>query len=142
MLHVWLIIDFFLVKQDEKWWPMIDFVGYQSNLQEDSKLLLQSLVSTQMLQDQDLATDEGAIDSDGSDRIMTAWDQYGKSGWGNENGCENRTKSFLEENTSTHKLETGNKLKEWYTEELETIVEDHWKVEWQYLNFPPMKLFQ
>jgi len=127
-------------KVDAKWWPYINFIGYQSNLREDSKELLQNLASTQSL----FGQDSTAIDNNDSGRIngiVSAWDQFGKTGWGDEYGCENRTKSFLEENTSTHKLGTGNRLKEWYTKNLEKVVEEQFHVEWQYLDFPPTKLF-
>ena len=115
-------------KIDEKWWPYLDFIGYQSNLLEDSQKLLRSLTSL-------------------SDEVegRSAWDRYGASGWGNTNdGCENRTHFFLEENSSTHKLQTGDHLLEWYTPETEKIVEENWASEWQQemVKFPELKLFK
>jgi hypothetical protein len=112
------------VKIDSKWWPYFNFIGYQHNLQEDTKRLLSQLVS----------------DVDG----RSAWDKVGASGWGNDNdGCENRTSAFLEENTSTHRLETGKKLLEWYDAKTEALVEKYWQCDWDQkeLNFPQINLY-
>ena len=114
-------------KIDQKWWSYIDFIGYQNNLLDDSQQLLRRLTS---LKD----------DVEG----RSAWDRYGISGWGNTNeGCEKRTHFFLEENSSTHKLQTGDHLLEWYTPKTEKIVEKYWAVEWQQemIEFPELKLF-
>ena len=114
-------------KIDAKWWPYIDFIGYQHNLLGDSKTLLSSLTS---IKDEE----------DG----RSAWERYGSRGWGVEKkGCENRTHYFLEENSSNHKIETGQHLLEWYTAETEKIVEEGWAVEWEQerIRFPKVKLF-
>ena len=116
-----------LAKIDAKWWPYIDFIGYQNNLLEDAKTLLKSLKSTR-------------------DPVpgRSAWDRYGKTGWGDDNElCEKRPNSFLKENTSTHKLETGNQMLEWYTAETEEMVEKYWAIEWQQerVQFPKVKLY-
>ena len=115
-------------KIDRKWWPYIDFIGYQNNLLEDSQKLLRRLTSQ-------MDEVEG----------RSLWDRYGSSGWGNSNeGCENRTHSFLEENSSTHKLQTGDHLLEYYTPKAEKMVEKYWAVEWQQemIEFPDLKLFR
>ncbi len=115
------------MKIDKKWWPYIDFVGHQNNLVEDAKTLLKSLTSTR---------------DDVPDR--NAWDRYGAKGWGNDNNlCEKRPYAFLEENSSTHKLDTGSHLLEWYTPETEKMVEKYWGVEWEeeVANFPKVSLF-
>ena len=116
-----------LAKIDSKWWPYIDFIGYQNNLVEDAETLLKTLTSTR-------------------DPVpgRTAWERYGEKGWGNDNDlCEKRPNSFLQENTSTHKLETGDHLMEWYTAETEKMVEEHWAIEWQQekVQFPKLQLF-
>ena len=116
-----------LAKIDSKWWPYIDFIGYQNNLVSDAKTLLKTLTSTK-------------------DSVVgrTAWERYGASGWGNDNDlCEKRPHGFLEENSSTHKLETGNHLMEWYTPETEKMVEKAWAIEWQQekVQFPKVVLF-
>ncbi len=116
-----------LAKIDSKWWPYIDFIGYQNNLVKDAETLLKTLTSTK-----------------DSVAGRTAWTRYGEKGWGNDNElCEKRPNSFLQENTSTHKLETGNHLMEWYTAETEKMVEKHWAIEWQQekVQFPKVKLF-
>lgn len=116
-----------LAKIDSKWWPYIDFVGYQNNLVQDAETLLKTLTSTR-------------------DPVKgrTAWERYGKTGWGNDNDlCEKRPNSFLKENSSTHKLDTGNHLMEWYTSETEEMVEKHWAIEWEQekVQFPALKLY-
>ena len=115
------------VKIDSKWWPYVDFIGHQSNLLDDSKQILKSITSSR-------------------DSIpgRNAWDRYGVDGWGNDNElCELRPKSFLEENTSAHNLDTGHHLLEWYTPETEKMVEETWAVEWQIetVEFPKVVLF-
>jgi len=114
------------MKIDAKWWPFINFIGYQSNLQKDSRRLLELLYSS---------TDSIANRS--------AWERYGESGWGTDVGCENRTASFMEENTSTHKLDTGRQLIEWYSRTSEEIVEKYWSQDWSLegVHFPELKLF-
>jgi hypothetical protein len=76
---------------------------------------------------------------------LSAWEKYGVTGWGapGDNECENRTHSFLEVNTSPHNFDSGSQLLEWYTAELEKLVEDKWAIEWQQerVNFPEIKLF-
>jgi len=116
-----------IAKIDDKWWPYIDAIGYQNNLTSDAQTLLKSLTSTR-------------------DPVpnRSAWERYGSTGWGNDNElCENRPNSFLVENTSTHKLETGNQLHQWYTQETEKMVEKHWNIEWEQekVIFPEVKLF-
>lgn len=115
-----------LAKIDKKWWPFINLIGHQNNLQHDAKMILQHLTS---------ARDE--VEG------RTAWDRYGKTGWGNSDECENRTHAFLEENSSTHKLDTGSHLMEWYTPKAEKMVEEHWAIEWSEENvqFPKVELF-
>jgi len=115
-------------KIDEKWWPYINFIGHQKNLISDSRQLLETLTSTR-------------------DPIpkRTAWQRYGISGWGATNdGCENRTRSFLEENSSSHKLDTGSHLKEWYTAESELKVEEIWAIEWssKRIQLPKISLYK
>lgn len=116
-----------IAKIDLKWWPYIDLIGYQNNLLHDSKNILKHLTS---------ARDE--------EEGRTAWERYGEKGWGSSDECENRPHAFLEENTSTHKLDTGSKMLKWYTAKAEKIVEDKWKIEWSIdkVNFPEVHLFK
>jgi hypothetical protein len=120
-----------VAKIDSKWWPYIDVIGYQNNLHEDSKRILKMLYSKNC--------DEGE-----GHHQLSAWDRYGITGWGAPgDGCENRTHAFLEENTASHKRDAGSHLLEWYTAELEKLVEEKWAIEWQQerVNFPEVKLF-
>jgi hypothetical protein len=117
-----------IAKIDSKWWPYIDVIGYQDNLLQDSRRILKMLYSN---------PDEV--------KGQSAWDRYGITGWGAPGDeCENRTHAFLEENTSSHKLDSGSHLLEWYTPELEKLVEKKWAIEWQQdrVNFPEIKLFK
>lgn len=115
-----------IVKIDSKWWPYIDIIGYQDDLQNDAQKILKHLTSTR----DDVAG-------------RTAWDRYGVTGWGASDECEQRTSSFLEENTSAHKLDAGSQLMDWYTAETEKIVEEKWDVEWtqEKVKFKKVKLF-
>lgn len=114
-------------KIDAKWWPYIDFIGRQNNLVSDAKRLLETLTSTR-------------------DPVpnRSAWERYGATGWGASNDCENRTHGFLEENSSTHKLNTGSHLHEWYTTEDEILVEAVWAAEWSEnrIDFPNINIHQ
>lgn len=112
-------------KIDDKWWPFINFMGYQSNLVDDAKKLLETITSTR------------------DPMKRSAWTRYGMNGWGSSNCGANRTNGFLEENSSSHKLETGSRLREWYTAETEELVEQLWAVEWteKSIHFPTIKLF-
>jgi len=112
-------------KIDDKWWPFINFIGYQSDLVNDAERLLKTVVSTRDAQNRN------------------AWDRYGYTGWGASNCGVNRTYGFLEENSSAHKLDTGSRMREWYTAETEELVEQLWAVEWteKSVHFPTIKLF-
>jgi len=111
---------------DAKWWPYIDFIGYQNTIEQDSKRLMQMLTSTK-------------------DPVpnRTLYERYGSSGWGSEEGCENRTHAFMHVNTAEHKTGADSQMKEWYTPETEKIVEQYWAVEWaqEKVKFDKVKLF-
>lgn len=116
-----------MAKVDKKWWPYIDYIGFQNDLLKDSKAILESLTSVR-------DPVEG----------RNAWERYGQTGWGNDNElCEKRPHSFLEENTSAHNLDSGSKMMEWYTPETEKMVEEGWAIEWEQkeVNFPKVNLF-
>jgi len=111
---------------DAKWWPYIDFIGYQNTIEQDSKRLMQMLTSTK-------------------DPVpnRTLYERYGRSGWGSEEGCENRTHAFMHVNTAEHKTGADSQMKEWYTPETEKMVEHYWAVEWsqEKVKFDKVKLF-
>ena len=132
-------------KIDSKWWPYIDHIGYQHNLLEDSKEILSMITSV---------NDDAETETE-TETSISAWDKFGGSGWGapdeNETNCENRMQSnaeadshsFLEQNTSYHNFDAGSKMKEWYSAELEKLVEEKWAVEWskEDVSYPEVKLF-
>ncbi len=101
-----------VAKIDPKWWPFIDIIGYQHNLQNDAKHILSTLHSSRV--------------EDG----LSAWDKYGVTGWGKSGEeCDDiRTHSFLEENSSIHNMGAGSQLLKWYTPETEKLVEKKWAI--------------
>lgn len=120
-----------LGKIEEKWWPYIDMIGYQKNITHYSKHILLNITSSR----------EGG-------EGMSAWERYGASGWGrngnSKNKCENRTESFMEINHSRHNCGASSQMMDWYTPELEKLVEEHWAIEWSYerVKYPEVKLFE
>jgi len=112
-------------KIDGKWWPYINFIGHVQDLNEDARRLLKSLTS----------------ETDG----MSAWDHWGTTGWGgDEHECEqNHTKAFLEKNDARHETDAHEKLRKYYTPELEIFVEEHWKNDFNnpYYEFTPVELY-
>ena len=113
---------------DDAWWPSIDFVGYTDTLADDAEKLLKSIHSTK----------------DG----VSAWERVGKEGWDLSDGCnETSNVAFGREifhtkanGTSTSSLE---KLKQYYTPELEAQVEAQYKEDWEspYYHFQDVKIF-
>ncbi len=113
---------------DEKWWPYMSYVGYMENLNDDVKSLFSSVYSN--------------IDG------VSAWDRIGKSGWsGNKNGdCQDNLKSqipFLGHSDGSHTTRARNKMKEYYTPELEDYVEKHFADDLQnpFFHFDKINLF-
>ena len=112
---------------DEKWWPYINYVGYMESLSDHAKTFLQSIHSN--------------IDG------ISAWDKIGKSGWSdNERSCKNvvnATGEFLAQRDKIHTMNARQKMLEFYTPELEKIIEDYYwdDLNNQYFQFKPIKLF-
>lgn len=103
---------------DEKWWPSINFVGYMHSTANDTKRLLESLVSVK----------NGA----------SAWENVGNSGWG-----EDGYGGFMQDNSARHGNGAQNKLRTFYTPEYESFVEKYWAKDWymdQY-HFDELHLF-
>ncbi len=103
-----------------RWWPYIDFVGNMDRAEEDARTLLESLVSQY----------------DG----QTAWEKYGKTGWGQEG---DRTKAFLEKDTAPHQTGAKSRLRKFYTRCAEAFVKDRWVGDYDspHFQFHPIKLF-
>ena len=70
--------------------------------------------------------------------IDDAWNKFGKTGWG-----ENGTKAIFEENTR-HSTQAKNKYKEYYTPQLEKIVEEMYHADYVLLKklFPNDRQYQ
>lgn len=87
---------------EQKFWPYINFVGNFETQQQDAKRLLQQI---------------------------GAWDVYGKSGWGKSGDLEIFQKAT---NTQKHVTNSKSKASQWFTPELERMVETYYEVD--YLN--------
>lgn len=92
---------------DEKYWKYINFVGRMETMSEDTEKLL---------------------------RRVGAWEEYAKSGWGTYHN-----KSMIETNggSQTHTTGSSSKLLEWFTPDLERMVEDFYSEDYKnpVLNF-------
>ena len=105
---------------DEKWWPYIDFIGNMDTLRDDAQTLLSSVHSN--------------VDH------VSAWDRIGTSGWSgtkrkgkDANGhiadgqsCDLNLSSplpFLGKGDATHTTNANDKMRKYYTPELEEFVE-------------------
>ncbi len=110
---------------DEQWWPYINYVANMEHLDDDAKHFLQSIRSTK----------------DG----VSAWDRIGKTGWSdNERSCDNfGDGSFLERKDKLHHTDASEKMRSYYTPELERYVElKYWKDYYNpYFHFTPLQLY-
>jgi hypothetical protein len=95
---------------EPKYLPLIDFIGSMDNLQEDSKRLLQTI---------------------------GAWDQFGASGWG-VNGKERvfQSKSSVNHATSNNTRDAWDRMKNYYTPELERAVEERYARDYDTFHLP------
>ena len=111
---------------DEKWWPNINFIGNFENLSSDTEKFLRSVHS-----------------EDG----VSAWERYGKTGWSHDpRGCkEIGDQPFLgaKAKDSKHNTDAKSKFLEYYTPELEIIVEEKYKADLNnnYFKFSPLQLY-
>lgn len=105
---------------DQKWWPYINFIGYQNTAFEDTRRLLQTLVS--------------------SKDNVTAWDRFGRSGWGS-----NKTEPFMyRPHGYGHATGAKSKLLKYYNAYTEQTVERfhaRQDLECPYFKFVKMHLF-
>jgi hypothetical protein len=103
---------------DKKWWGQMTFVGYMNQVAEDAERLLKSIHS--------------------SDRGTSAWDDFGKTGWGIDGNT-----AFMVRDTAHHVTNAHDKLKKYYTPCTEQFVEKHWKIEWNHdiIHFDMFHLF-
>jgi hypothetical protein len=110
---------------DDKWWPYINYIANMENLSDDAAHFLQSIKSTK----------------DGT----TAWGRIGKIGWSdNERDCNTMgEKSFLQQKDTRHQTNAEDKLRSYYTPELEKFVEERYWMDFHnpYFHFTPMKLY-
>ncbi len=110
---------------DEKWWPWINYVANMENLNRDAKYFLKSIHSN----------------ADG----ISAWDRIGKTGWGdNERNCDQLgTSEFLAKKDLLHKTNARDKMRQYYTPELEKFVETRYARDLHnpYFSFSELHLF-
>lgn len=102
---------------DKKWWGQMTFVGYMNQVAEDAEHLLKSIHSS---------------------RGTSAWDDFGKTGWGS-----NGNTAFMVRDTAHHATNAHDKLKKYYTPCTEKFVESHWAHEWKHdiFHFEMFHLF-
>ena len=121
---------------DDKWWPYIDKIGTMDSnpqtLLNDAKSILSSIYST--------------IDG------VSAWDRIGKTGWSGiktHTDCTLNLKSdmpFLGKGDQKHTTSASalDKLKRYYTPQLEQFVEERYADDYNnpFFSFTPIRLFQ
>ena len=95
---------------DSKWWHQMTFVGHMSDVATDAEKLLKQITS--------------------STNGTSAWDDYGKTGWG-----VNGSTAFMVRDTARHATNAHDKLKKYYTPCTEKFVERHWAKEWNQNEF-------
>jgi len=102
---------------DNKWWKQISFVGYMDHVADDAEKLLKQIRSS---------------------KGTSAWDDYGKSGWGSSG-----TNAFMVRDTAHHATNAHDKLRKYYTPCTERFVERNWETEWEQhmYSFTPFRLF-
>ncbi|GFH56307.1 hypothetical protein CTEN210_12783 [Chaetoceros tenuissimus] len=103
---------------DEKWWAMMNFVGYMDTFTKDTHSLLSS-VKHQV-------------------NGTSLWEDVGSAGW----GPEGKT-GFMVKDEAAHATSAHDHLREYYTPCLEMFVKKHWATEWEseYFHFEPFRLF-
>lgn len=110
---------------DEKWWPYLNYVANMEHMSEDAQHFLESIHSTK----------------DG----VSAWDRIGKTGWSdNERDCNTMgTKAFLAKKDVVHSTNAEEKLRGFYTPELEKFVEEHYAQDFNnpYFHFSPLHIY-
>ncbi len=115
---------------DEKWWPYIHFIGNMDNLANDAKTLLSSIHSNK----------------DG----VSAWDRIGNYGWSGEKNNQNCTVNLQSDlpflghgKDKLHTTGANDKLKRYYTPELEQFVESRYEDDLNnpFFHFHPIVLY-
>jgi len=111
---------------DDKWWPYINYIGYMENIAEDAKSLLQSITSNK----------------DG----ISAWERCGITGWGiNVTQCasNNGTEPFMGKIDTKHETDAHEKLRAYYTPELEMFVNNKYSKDLNnsYFQFSSVEIF-
>ncbi len=81
-------------------WKMINFVGHFENIQGDTRRLLERI---------------------------GAYEEFGRTGWGEGS---NKNASIFERNIANHKTGSGNKMKHHYTPELQRLVMEHYRLDY------------
>ena len=115
---------------DLKWWDAITFVGYFDSLAPDAQVLLSSIYSN---------SSSVSLPSPSPSLGESAWELYGKTGWG-----PNGTSAFLVRDSTIHVTNAHDKLRKYYTPRDEETVEQHWAMEWEQkmFHFDTFHLFE
>ena len=107
----------------------MEFVGYSDTLADDAEKLLKSIHSKK----------------DG----VSAWERVGKEGWDLSDGCNNKKsnvafgRQVFHTKSNGTSTSTSDKLKQYYTPELEAVVETTYKEDGEspYFHFQHIKIF-
>eukprot|EP00558_Chaetoceros_sp_UNC1202_P006675 CAMPEP_0197257764 /NCGR_PEP_ID=MMETSP1429-20130617/79895_1 /TAXON_ID=49237 /ORGANISM="Chaetoceros sp., Strain UNC1202" /LENGTH=104 /DNA_ID=CAMNT_0042721699 /DNA_START=288 /DNA_END=605 /DNA_ORIENTATION=- len=93
------------------------FIGYLHSVAPDAERLLKAIKSS---------------------KGTSAWDDFGKTGWGSSG-----KNAFMVRDTAHHMTHAHDKLRKYYTACDETFVEHHWAGEWEHdtIHFDEFHLF-
>ncbi len=110
---------------DEKWWPYMTYISNMENLGDDVERFLKSIYSN--------------VNGE------SAWDRIGKTGWSdNVRDCDRvGNQAFLAVKDKDHKTNADEKMKMYYTPELERFIEQYFWKDYSnpYFHFSPKKIF-
>ena len=103
-------------RMEEKYWPHINFVGYMDSIARDSRKLLENI---------------------------GAWEEYGATGWGDD-GKKAIFHSQPGSAGRKHATSARNRLRQYYTPDLELEVEEFYKEDYTnpYTKLIPYQIFE
>ena len=98
---------------EEKYWSTIDFVGHLETADVDAKALLQRI---------------------------GAWEEFGASGWGNDGTGTFPSKKLDLGKNKTHYRRTSEKLAQFFSPQIESLVEERYAMDYAFFGFENQKL--
>jgi Sulfotransferase family len=118
-------------------WPYITFVGKFDTMEQDAQRLFQQIklveVKEQQQENGGGNGESGKVTT--ATTTTTAWEKYGASGW-NTTATDSGSSLFAS-NGAQHQTSARNKVQKYYTQELETLVRQHYQDDWKHpwMNF-------